>query len=235
VHPARILFVDDDRGIQRTVGPLLSSRGFDVEMAGSGAEALKAVSARPPDLVLLDLMLPDIDGIDVCRRIRERMSTPIIVLSGRTAETDKVQALDAGADDYVTKPFGSEELLARIRVALRRVFDDDSQRRSGQVKYGELLIDYDRHAVFCKDAPVRLTPKEFELLALLARTPGRLLTHRAILRALWGPNAIDQMDHLWTLVRQLRRKIEPHPASPIYLVSEYGIGYRFAVPDDLHS
>jgi two-component system KDP operon response regulator KdpE len=234
MHPARILLVDDDRAIQRTVGPLLSSRGFDVEIAGSGAEALKAVSARPPDLVLLELMLPDIDGVDVCRRIHERVATPIIVLSARTAEAEKVEALDSGADDYVTKPFGSEELLARIRVALRRVFND-AHHPSGQMKYGALLIDYDRHAVFHADVPVRLTPKEFELLALLARNPGRVLTHRAILRALWGPNAIDQMDHLWTLVRQLRRKIEPHPASPIYLVSEYGIGYRFAVPDDLHS
>jgi len=234
MHPARILLVDDDRGIQRTVGPLLSSRGFDVEIAGSGAEALKAISARPPDLVLLDLMLPDIDGVEVCRRIRAQLLTPIIVLSARTAEAEKVEALDTGADDYVTKPFGSEELLARIRVALRRVFDD-SQRPSGQMKYGALLIDFDRHAVFHADAPVRLTPKEFDLLALLARNPGRVLTHRAILRALWGPNAIDQMDHLWALVRQLRRKIEPQPASPIYLVSEYGIGYRFAVPDDLHS
>ena len=234
MHPARILLVDDDRGIQRTVGPLLSSRGFDVEIAGSGAEALKAISARPPDLVLLDLMLPDIDGVDVCRKIREQLSTPIIVLSARTAEAEKVEALDTGADDYVTKPFGSEELLARIRVALRRVFDE-SQHPSGQMKYGALLIDFDRHAVFHADAPVRLTPKEFDLLALLARNPGRVLTHRAILRALWGPNAIDQMDHLWALVRQLRRKIEPQPASPIYLVSEYGIGYRFAVPDDLHS
>lgn len=234
MHPARILLVDDDRGIQRTVGPLLSSRGFDVEIAGSGAEALKAISTRPPDLVLLDLMLPDIDGVDVCRRIREHLSIPIIVLSARTAETEKVAALDTGADDYVTKPFGSEELLARIRVALRRVFDD-SHRPAGQAKYGALLIDYDRHAVFHADAPVRLTPKEFDLLTLLARRPGRVLTHRAILRALWGPNAIDQMDLLWTLVRQLRRKIEPHPGSPISLVSEYGIGYRFAVPDDLHS
>ena len=234
MYPARILLVDDDRGIQRTVAPLLSSRGFDVEVAGSGAEALKAVSARPPDLVLLDLMLPDIDGIDLCRRIREHLSAPIIVLSARTAEADKVEALDTGADDYVTKPFGSEELLARVRVALRRVFDD-ARWPSGQVKYGALLIDYDRHAVFQADAPVRLTPKEFDLLALLARNPGRLLTHRAILRALWGPHALDQMDHLWTLVRQLRRKIEPHPTSPIYLVSEYGVGYRFAMPDDPRS
>ena len=234
MHPARILLVDDDRGIQRTVGPLLSSRGFDVEIAATGAEALKALSARQPDLVLLELILPDLDGVNLCRRIREQCSVPIIVLSARTAEPEKIEALDAGADDYVTKPFGSEELLARIRAALRRVFND-SRMPSGRVKYGELLIDYDRHAVFQADAPVRLTPKEFDLLALLARNPGRVLTHRAILRALWGPHAIDQMDNLWTLVRQLRRKIEPRPTSPIYLVSEYGVGYRFATPDDLQA
>src|SRR5262245_8334589 len=160
MHPARILLVDDDRGIQRTVGPLLSSRGFDVEIAGSGAAALKAISARPPDLVLLDLVLPDIDGVEVCRRIREHLSMPIIVLSARTAEAEKVEALDIGADDYVTKPFGSEELLARIRVALRHAFEH-AKGPSGQVKYGALLIDYDRHAVFHADARVHLTPKEF--------------------------------------------------------------------------
>jgi two-component system KDP operon response regulator KdpE len=224
--PARILLVDDEVPIQRAVAPLLRSRGYDVETVGTGAEALKRARTQPPDLIVLDLGLPDIEGTEVCRRIRTESAVPIIVLSARGAEADKVMALDLGADDYVTKPFGPEELLARLRVALRRVFPAD-QEPSGRLQAGDLTIDYDRHRVARGNEEIRLTPKEFELLALLARSADRVLTHRTILRAVWGPNAVDQPEHLWVLMAQLRKKIEPEPAHPRYLVSEPWVGYRF--------
>jgi two-component system, OmpR family, KDP operon response regulator KdpE len=226
----RILLVDDETSIQRAVGPLLRSRGYDVEVAGTGAEALRVVSDRAPDLIVLDLGLPDIEGTEVCRRIRERLKAPIIVLSARGAEADKVNALDLGADDYVTKPFGPEELLARIRVALRRGMTDDVVE-SGLLRAGDLTIDYDRRRVVRGQEEIRLTPKELDLLTLLVRNRDRVLTHRAILNAIWGASAVEQPEHLWTLVAQLRRKIEPDPAKPRYLVSEPWVGYRFATGD----
>jgi two-component system KDP operon response regulator KdpE len=224
-RPPRILLVDDEVPIQRAVVPLLRSRGYDVDVAGTGEAALEAVASRPPDLIVLDLGLPDLEGTDVCRRIRAVSSIPIVVLSARGAENDKVAALDLGADDYVTKPFGPEELLARIRVALRRVFSA-STSEAGRLQLGDLVIDYDRHRVVRGEDDIRLTPKEFELLALLARNADRVLTHRVILKAIWGPNAVDQPEHLWVLVGQLRKKIEPDPARPRYLVSEPWVGYR---------
>jgi two-component system KDP operon response regulator KdpE len=224
----RILLVDDEVSIQRAVGPLLRSRGYDVESASTGAEALRLVADRAPDLIVLDLGLPDIEGTEVCRRIRETLQVPIIVLSARGAEVDKVNALDLGADDYVTKPFGPEELLARIRVALRRVTSDETIE-SGMLRAGDLTIDYDRRRVLRGQDEIRLTPKEFDLLTLLVRNHDRVLTHRAILKAIWGANAIEQPEHLWTLVAQLRRKIEPDPSNPRYLLSEPWVGYRFAV------
>jgi two-component system KDP operon response regulator KdpE len=223
-HP-RILLVDDEVPIQRAVAPLLRSRGYDVDVAGTGGDALKAVTSRPPDLIVLDLGLPDLEGTEVCRRIRAVCDAPIVVLSARGGESDKVAALDLGADDYVTKPFGPEELLARIRVALRRVFSTDTAE-AGRLQLGDLVVDYDRHRVVRGEDDIRLTPKEFELLALLARNADRVLTHRAILKAIWGPNAVDQPEHLWVLVGQLRKKIEPDPAKPRYLLSEPWVGYR---------
>jgi two-component system KDP operon response regulator KdpE len=225
--PARILLVDDETSIQRALGPLLRSRGYDVDVAGTGAEALTLAAERTPDLVVLDLGLPDLEGTEVCRRIRAASRVPIVVLSARTAEADKVNALDLGADDYVTKPFGPEELLARVRVALRRVRSETAVE-AGQFRAGDLTIDYDRRRAVRGDAEIRLTPKEFELLSLLARNHDRVLTHRAILKAIWGPHAVDQTEHLWTLVAQLRRKIEPDPSSPRYVLSEPWVGYRFA-------
>jgi two-component system, OmpR family, KDP operon response regulator KdpE len=222
----RILLVDDEASIQRAVGPLLRSRGYDVEIAGTGADALRLLSDRRPDLIVLDLGLPDMEGTEVCRRVRAESPIPIIVLSARGGEADKVQALDLGADDYVTKPFGPEELLARIRVALRRLASDDAVD-SGVFKAGDLTIDYDRRRVQRADAEIRLTPKEFELLSLLARNHDRVLTHRAILKAIWGANAVEQPEHLWTLIAQLRKKIEPDPSKPRYLLSEPWVGYRF--------
>jgi two-component system, OmpR family, KDP operon response regulator KdpE len=227
---SRILLVDDEAAIQRAVGPLLRSRGFDVDIVGTGAEALKMFAEQTPDLVVLDLGLPDLEGTEVCRRIRAASKVPIVVLSARGAETDKVNALDLGADDYVTKPFGPEELLARIRVALRRVASEEDTE-SGQFRAGDLTIDYDRRRVLRHETEIRLTPKEFELLSLLAHNHDRVLTHRSILKAIWGPNAVEQTEHLWTLVAQLRKKIEPDPANPQYLMSEPWVGYRFATGD----
>ena len=223
---ARILLVDDDEAIQRSTGLLLRSRGYEVVAAGTGAEALKAFAERKPDAVVLDLGLPDIEGAEVCRRMRAESQIPVLVLSARTGETDKVGALDIGADDYITKPFSPEELLARIRVALRRVHTED-EAETGTVTVGDLTIDYDRRRVLRGNDEVRLTPKEFDLLVLMARNPDRVLTHQTILKAIWGPNAVNQPEHLWVLVRQLRKKIEPDIAHPRYIVSEPWIGYRF--------
>ena len=224
-RPARILLVDDELAIQRAIAPLLRSRGYEVDVAGTGGAALSALAGRTPDFIVLDLGLPDIEGTEVCRRIRKESKVPIVVLSARGSEADKVAALDIGADDYVTKPFGSEELLARIRVALRRVEDDQAPDVERLVVAG-LVIDYNRLRVQRGDDDIRLTPKEFELLALLARNVDRVLTHRMILRAIWGPNAVDQPEHLWVLMAQLRKKIEPDPGNPRYLLSEPFVGYR---------
>jgi two-component system KDP operon response regulator KdpE len=222
---SRILLVDDDVSIQRAVAPLLRSRGYHVEVVGTGGEGVTAVADRSPDLIVLDLGLPDLEGVEVCRRMREHTRAPIVILSARSEESEKVAALDLGADDYVTKPFGAEELLARIRVALRRVSESEAPALE-QVTVGDLTIDFPRHRVVRGDDDVRLTPKEFDLLALLARNADRVLTHRAILKAIWGANAVDQPEHLWVLMAQLRKKIEPDPAAPRYLLSEPWVGYR---------
>jgi two-component system KDP operon response regulator KdpE len=225
--PARILLVDDEVAIQRAVAPLLRARGYDVDIAGTGGDALRMLDERAPDLMVLDLGLPDMEGTDVCRQVRVRSKVPIVVLSARGNESDKVKALDLGADDYVTKPFGPDELLARIRVALRRVMAG-GEVETGQLRVGNLTIDYDRRRVLREAAEIRLTPKEFELLSLLARNHDRVLTHRSLLKAIWGGNAVEQPEHLWTLVAQVRKKIEPDPANPQYLLSEPWVGYRLA-------
>jgi two-component system KDP operon response regulator KdpE len=224
-QPPQILLVDDDVSIQRAVAPLLRSRGYHVEVVGTGAEGVTAAADRAPDLIVLDLGLPDLEGVEVCRRMREHTRAPIVILSARSEEAEKVAALDLGADDYITKPFGAEELLARIRVALRRVSESEAPALE-QVSVGDLTIDFARHRVARGDDDVRLTPKEFDLLALLARNADRVLTHRAILKAIWGPNAVDQPEHLWVLMAQLRKKIEPDPGTPRYLLSEPWVGYR---------
>jgi two-component system KDP operon response regulator KdpE len=224
---ARILLVDDEVSIQRAVAPLLRSRGYDVDVAATGAEAVRIFNGQRPDLIVLDLGLPDIDGTEVCRQIRAESALPIIVLSARGAEADKVNALELGADDYVTKPFSPDELVARIRVALRRVLAA-SESSSGRLRVGDLTIDYDRHRVVRGTDEIRLTPKEFDLLAFLARNADKVLTHRAILKAIWGPYAVNEPEHLWVLIGQLRKKIEPDPSKPQYLISEPWVGYRFA-------
>ncbi len=223
---ARILIVDDEPNIIGTVRPLLQGRGYDVLAAMTGRAALESVARDTPDLVVLDLGLPDLDGVEVCRRLRLGSSIPIVVLSARGAEGDKVRALDAGADDYVTKPFGSEELLARIRATLRRV--ENPRPTNEPIVRGGLVIDRERFRVLKDGDEVRLTPKEFELLTFLAQHPGRVLTHRTILKAIWGVHAADQPEHLRVLVASLRKKIEPNSSSPTYILTEPWVGYRFA-------
>jgi len=222
----RVLLVDDELPIQWTLGPMLRTHGYVVDMAASGREALTALEETPPDVIVLDLGLPDVDGTRLCGQIRERSAVPIIVLSARSTEREKVALLDLGADDYMTKPFGPEELLARIRAALRRAESDAWP--SGRIEVGPLEIDFDRRRVWRAGNELRLTPKEFELLALLARRRGRVLTHRTILGAIWGPNAVHHPEHLWVLVSQLRRKIEPDPSRPRFVISEPWVGYRIS-------
>ncbi len=223
---SRILLVDDERALVQAIEPLLRSRGYEVVTAMTGAAALAAAEREAPNLVILDLGLPDLDGVEVCRRLRSRWALPIIVLSARGAESDKVAALDAGADDYVTKPFGIEELLARLRVALRRV--DRQAVATGPIVRGDLTIDLDRRRLTRDGEELRLTPKEFELLTLLARNAGRVLTHQTILRSIWGSHSVDQPEHLRVLVNALRRKIERDPSKPQYILTDPWVGYRFA-------
>ena len=229
-RPPQILLVDDEVAIQRAVAPLLRSRGYEVEVAGIGKDAVSAAVGRRPDLIVLDLGLPDLEGTEVCRQIRKESKAPIVILSARGSEQDKVAALDIGADDYVTKPFGSEELLARIRVALRRLEDSEGPELE-RIAVADLIIEYNRRRVLRGDDEIRLTPKEFELLALLAHNADRVLTHRTILKAIWGANAVDQPEHLWVLMAQLRKKIEPDPGNPRYLLSEPWVGYRLATDE----
>jgi two-component system KDP operon response regulator KdpE len=224
--PSRILIVDDEPNILGTLAPLLRSRGYEAFTAMNGRAALEAVERDKPDLIVLDLGLPDIDGVDVCRQIRQVSNVAIVILSARGAENDKVRALDVGADDYVTKPFGAEELLARIRAGLRR--SDAPSPVSEPISRGDLVVDRERFRVLRAGEEVRLTPKEFELLTYLAQHPGRVLTHRAILKAIWGPNAVDQPEHLRVLIGALRKKIEVNPAAPKYILTEPWVGYRFA-------
>jgi len=226
-QPVQILLVDDEVSIQRATAPLLRSRGYTVAIAGSGREAIDTFERDRPDLVILDLGLPDMDGAEVCRHIRDRGDTPIVVLSARGAENDKVRALDQGADDYITKPFGPEELMARVRAALRRSLGQEATLH-GELTRGHLTIDFNRRRVLRGDAEIRLTPKEFELLTLLVTHAGRVLTNRTILKAIWGTHSVNQPEHLRVLMGQLRKKIEPDPANPRYLLTEPWVGYRFA-------
>lgn len=230
-RPVQVLLVDDEVSIQRAMAPLLRSRGYTVTVAGSGREALDMFERERPDLVILDLGLPDMDGSEVCRKVRNRADTPILILSARGEEKDKVAALDQGADDYVTKPFGPEELMARVRAALRRSLGREGTLH-GQLTRGDLTIDFDRRRVHRGELEVRLSPKEFDLLTLLVTHAGRVLTHRFILKAIWGTHGIDQPEHLRVLIGQLRKKIEPDPANPRYLLTEPWVGYRFADEPD---
>lgn len=223
---ARILVVDDEPQIRRALTRTLAANDFDVRTVGTGEEALVALRWRP-DVILLDLMLPDLDGLEVARRVREQVATPILVLSARGEEPQKVLALDQGADDYITKPFGTEELLARIRVALRHAA---GQPTAPVIEAGDLRIDLERRLVTRGGDEVHLTPTEYEVLKFLARNAGKVITHRMLLQQVWGPEHIEETQYLHVLMSQLRRKIEPQPARPEYILTEPGVGYRFRPP-----
>jgi two-component system, OmpR family, KDP operon response regulator KdpE len=222
---ARILIVDDEPTILRTLTRNLAAHGFDVSVAETGAVAVERYRARRPDLVILDLGLPDISGTEVIREIRRHANTPIIVLSVREAELDKVAALDLGADDYLTKPFGVEELLARIRVALRHVAGPASGDEP-IFRTGELEVDTQRRRVTVDGESIHLTPTEYEILKAFVANPDRVLTEQALLRAVWGPEYGNEAHYLHVYMARLRKKIEPDARRPRYLVTEPGVGYR---------
>jgi two-component system KDP operon response regulator KdpE len=219
----RILVVDDDALIQESLTLFLRLHGYAVESATTARDALSTVALRRTDLVILDLTLPDRDGSDLCDQIRQTSDVPIIALSARSGEASKIALLERGADDYMTKPFSAEELLARVRVALRRVSPSDG---TGRMDRGELVIDFDRRRLVVGGREIRLTPKEFELVVFLARHPNRVMSHHAILMAIWGEHAVDRPEQLWALVTKVRKKIEPYPDEPRFLVSEPWVGYR---------
>jgi two-component system, OmpR family, KDP operon response regulator KdpE len=222
----RILVVDDEPQILRALQTNLRGAGYEVETAATAEAALAAAAMRPPEAVILDLVLPDGSGTDVCRELRKWSSAPILVLSVVGDEREKVAALDAGADDYVMKPFGIEELLARLRALLRRAVP------AGEpvLQIGELTVDLEKRTVTVAGQLVSLTPHEFELLRLFAQNEGKLLTHPTILREVWGPAYGEESHYLHVYVSQLRRKIEPDPARPRYLLTEPGAGYRLVDP-----
>jgi two-component system KDP operon response regulator KdpE len=219
----RVLVVDDEKAIQRFLRNALSSEEFSVHIAGGGKEALTAAVAIRPDLIILDLGLPDMDGVEVLRRLREWTQVPIIILSVRDREEDKVVALDNGADDYVTKPFGIGELLARMRVAFRRSLQ---QAPEPVYKVEGLEVDLEHRRVFVQGKEIQLTATEYDLLRLLVTHAGKVLTHNQILRQIWGPAYMEQPHLLRVNVSNLRRKIEPEPNRPRYILTELGVGYR---------
>ena len=221
----RVLVVDDEPGMRRALRAGLEARGYRVTTAATGQAAVDLVAVEPPDVVVLDLGLPDIDGIEVCRRIRGWTDVPIVVLSAEGSEQRKVLALDEGADDYVTKPFSMPELLARVRVALRHRPAEGAPVDEAVLAVGDLSVDLASRVVTVAGRPVELTPKEFAFLALLARWPGRVLTHRAILHEVWGPEYGTETQYLRVYASQLRKKLHDDPARP-RLVTEPGVGYR---------
>ncbi|HEX5044346.1 MAG TPA: response regulator [Candidatus Polarisedimenticolaceae bacterium] len=222
-----VLVVDDEPQLRRFLRASLPAQGYRLIEAATGEEALREAAARAPDLVLLDLGLPDLDGVEVTRRLREWSAAPILVLSARDQERDKIRALDAGADDYLTKPFGTGELLARMRVALRHATRGEAADEP-VVATGDMRVDLAGRRVTVGGREVRLTRTEYRLLALLARHAGKVLTHRQLLKEVWGPGAVDQTHYLRVYMGQLRHKIEADPAQPRYLLTETGVGYRLA-------
>ena len=221
----RILVVDDEPQIGRMLRTQLSTRGYDVDHVANGQDALVAVGDQPPDLILLDLGLPDLDGMEVCRRLREWSSVPVIFLTARDEERSKVRALDVGGDDYVTKPFGIPELLARVRAVLRRKQEQPSITTSVFTS-GALRVDFTARSVTVNGDEVRLTPTEYELLRLFILHADKTVTHRQLLTQIWGPEATTETQYLHVFIRQLRRKLELDPAQPRHFVTEPGVGYR---------
>jgi len=226
----RILVVDDDPQIRRVMRVTLTGQSYEVDDVKSGEAALEKLRDERFDLVLLDMNMPGMGGLEACRAIRGQSEVAIIMLTVRDTDSDKVEALDAGADDYVTKPFNPPELLARIRAALRRA--PSTQGSGGRLMLGPVEVDFDTRQITTGDKHVRLTPKEFELLRYLVAHANKVLSHRELLQAVWGPDYGDQVDYLRVFVNQLRKKIEAKPSSPVYLLTEPWVGYRFHLPPE---
>jgi two-component system KDP operon response regulator KdpE len=226
-RPTKILVVDDEPAIRRFLRTSLTAQGYDVVEADTAATALSEAAREKPDVIVLDLGLPDQDGLDVVRRLRAQQTTPIVVLSVRDDERGKVEALDLGADDYVVKPFGMDELIARLRAALRHGLQ--AQGTAPLFEAGDLKVDLVHRHVWARDEEVHLSPKEYDLLAELVRHAGKVLTHKHLLRAVWGP-AYDDAQYLRVFMRQLRRKLEADPARPVHILTEPGVGYRLRAP-----
>lgn len=226
-EPAVVL-IEDEPQIRRFLRATLASQGYRLFEATTGADGLVEVGSRLPDVIVVDLGLPDMDGLEVIRRLREWTAVPIIVLSARGQEHDKVAALDAGADDYVSKPFGASELMARIRVALRHATGASHEGGEATFKVGDLQIDFVRRQVVMGAREIRLTPIEYKLLTTLARHAGKVVTHQQLLREVWGPSHTDQAHYVRVYMAHLRHKLEAEPARPRYLLTEPGVGYRLA-------
>lgn len=230
----KILIVEDEKSISHFISSALSANGYDPMQAYSGKEALSMVSSYCPDLVILDLGLPDMDGLEILKELRTWSSLPVVVVSARSHEKDKVEALDLGADDYLTKPFGTDELLARVRTAIRhtRTTSEHSEiARNGTYTVGDLVIDYNKHQVLLNGENVHLTVNEFRIVALLGKFSGKVLTYAYIMRELWGPRADSDNQILRVNMANIRRKIEKNPAEPQYIFTEAGVGYRMAEGD----
>ena len=227
MEPKKILVVDDEFQITRVLKRSLQAHAYDVRSASDGESGLEMFNDFHPDLVITDLQMPAMNGIDLCREIRKLSEIPIIVLSVKGEEKTKVEALDAGADDYITKPFGMDELLARVRAGLRRAPDEKKEETALNV--GDFSIDLSSHRVVVREREIHLTPKEFELLTYLLKNHGKVLTHRKLLGAIWGGNFTEQTEYLRVFVGNLRKKIEPNPAKPQYILTEPWVGYRFNV------
>lgn len=227
----RILLAEDEVALRDFVSRNLRARGFEVYEASNGLEALATWERENPHLLILDIMMPRMDGLEVCRRVREQSAVPIIVLTALDAESDKVTALDLGADDYLTKPFGVEELLARVRAVLRRTQWEGILPASGIKQFGNLEIDLAGHVVRLRGAEVRLSPTEFSVLKQLVANVGKVLTHRMLLQSIWGPEYGGEAEYLRVYINRLRQKLEADPASPRYLLTEPGVGYRFAAAE----
>ena len=225
----RVLVVDDEPETVKYVSANLRARGYDVLTAEDGRAALKVFNESVVDLIILDIMMPGPNGFEVCQAIRRGSDVPIIMLSARGQERDIVRALDLGADDYLTKPFGVEEMLARVRALLRRTAQIPASPRP-PLTIGDLKIDFAARRVTIQSREVQLTPTEYDLLAHLAINAGRVCTHRALLQAVWGPEYSDETEYLWAYIRRLRRKIEPDPRNPRYILTQPGVGYAFAAP-----
>lgn len=222
----KILVVDDESQILRVLRMSLKAHRFDVRTASDGEAAIDLFNDWSPDLVITDLSMPLMNGLELCREIRKISQTPIIVLSVKGEERTKVEALDAGADDYITKPFGMDELLARVRATLRRLTKEDAKPER-KIEIGDFSLNSETHQILLKNQEIHLTPKEFELLAYLIKNHGKVITHRTLLAAIWGGNFTEQTEYLRVFVGNLRKKIEPNPSKPIYILTEPWVGYRF--------